>query len=93
MSDGSFLPKKRVRRGVDRDRDDERESLVDHHALNSHHSSSGSHSSMSVLSHAALSHVKKNPSRVIPDQYGRLESLSCCLLLCIIYIVIVGDSN
>lgn len=54
MSDA--LPKKRIRRGIDKDREDERESLLDRAPLTTVMPSSTA--------------IRKNPSRAVPEQTG-----------------------
>ena len=53
----------RVRRGIDKDREDDRDSSVDKPAP--------------PISAPSASTVRKNPSRVVPDQIGE------CALLCL----------
>jgi hypothetical protein len=56
------MPICRVRRGIDKDREDDRDSSVDKPAP--------------PISAPSASTVRKNPSRVVPDQIGE------CALLC-----------
>jgi hypothetical protein len=61
------MPICRVRRGIDKDREDDRDSSVDKPAP--------------PISAPSASTVRKNPSRVVPDQIGEC-ALLCSALLC-----------